>query len=1145
MEENKQKGKGVEYNPFIMEDKHYFGGFFNLAANNLEQVAEEFRIRLHLKEGQNKLEVIYNYFAKERISITDWERGINLLKDYLPIIHYLDLPITHRIFDNCNINNRENERKRYFLDGFKNLSKAIFTLRNYFTHYYHEELVFEDSLFKLLDTTLLEVCQDVKRQKMKTDKTKQTLKKQLAEELKILVKLEKEYQKSKKIKTWNKDENIEGAIYNNAFSHIMIKNKAGVQVLNDRYKSKFVAREINIESKINITHSGIVFLLSMFLNNKESENLKANISGYKGKIYGTNDFHLIDRRNNSMRNMATHWVFSFLTYKGLKHRVKNTFDKETLMMQMIDELSKVPNEVYYNLSKSEQEKFIEDINEYVQDNEENEKGLAESTIVHPVIRKRYGDKFNYFAIRYIDEFLELPTLRFQVHAGNYIHDHRSKRPAGLTFDSERIIKEKINVYEKISEINKQKSDFFKKLDEDNHTSWELFPNPNYVFIGNNIQIKINLFKYEMAKEMSQELIKIKNQIQPKKKRENNKPTKEDIIQEIFGKETNTGHATILFSLNELPALLYEVLINKKSGIEIEKIIVDKMIEHYLKLKNYDGQLENKNDIPKTLKRNIQEKQLNNTKIENDINIEIEKTKEKLKLIETNIQEVIKGERKIVFRTRELGIEATWLVYDIVRFMPKDKKVDWKGNYHSELQCYLSQYDRNKEQAKQLLNLFWPLERDMFFGSDIYNAFKANHFVDFYKNYLNSRHDLFLGMLESFKGFKNEPKILKKIIKVFFKIFDERLYYFQPTEYIKNYILSKPMNLPRGIFDDRPTQIPNTSIKENPALYAAHHQYVNNSEIKFQSFYNLTLDYIDNYTFQEKQISKDKFIKQQFEKIKLVKRKDIFTKLMADDIFKKTFHKNLPYSLEDLYQNQEERLKNIAIAHGQKDRQEGDDFENIYNLNFIWNKTVSLNLFDGRIIEPKVKIKDIGKFRSLENDPKVQVILSYDEQKVWTKLELEDELENKPNAYEKIRRTQFFKNIQVFEKSILELYPNYLKVHPKVLEIDNAPSFRKYIIEGILKRIGSIESQEIDYIDNQVTYANESKIDFEKIESLNPLVQRAFYIILIRNTFAHNKLPSKQVYQNLLNFKSKTEDTYADYFNTIVVAFIETLKNSIR
>lgn len=1133
-------GKGIEYCPFKTEDKHYFGGFFNLAQNNIELIADEFRTRLHLKETLNKTDVFLNYFNKNNLSYTDWDRGINILQEYLPIIDYLNLPINHFKFDGIDNRIKEQEKRKFFTNNLQLLLKTINSLRNFYSHYYHKPIILEDNLFKFLDFALFEVAIEVKKRKMKTDKTKQTLKAQLDKEMKILIKLEKEHLRNKKIKTWNIDENVLGAIYNNAFSHIITKVN-DKQVLYERYKSKYISTDQSIDTMVNINTSGIVFLLSMFLSKKEVENLKANLKGYKGKIFGEVDIDKITRKDNSLRNMATQWVFSFLAFKGLKHRVKNTFEKETLLMQMLDELSKVPNEIYYNINKTEQDKFIEDINEYVQDNEENEKGLEESTIIHPVIRKRYEDKFNYFAIRYLDEFANFPSLKFKVYVGNYLHDRRSKGIPGVKIETERFVKEKLNIFEKLSFVNYKKNEFFKTIDQEN-TKWEFFPNPSYLFNGNNIEFYIDLIKYPNAKEMFAEIQQLKNKAIIKKTRDN-KPSKEDILLEIFQNKINIGSGTGLLSINELPALLYDLLVNKIDSSEIEKKLVDKLVEHYYQLKNYtiNDNLSN-NYIPKKMKRSSEERKLNIEKMINDIETEINITKNKLNVVANNKIDEKRKKARIVFYSYEMGNEAIWIVNDIIRFMPKNSKTSWKSTYHNELQRYISYYDRCNEDAFNLLKEFWNFNQDYFFGSDLINVFKNRNFTSFYEAYLNTRIESLEGLQKSIYNSKDEPKILKKALKDFYRCFDERLYYIQPLEHQKLQILLKPINLPRGIFNDKPSFITDKSIEDNPEFFAEHHKYSSDLIHKYQKFYDLKLSFKDNYEkYKDNYKDMDEFIKKETFKIKKSKIKDLYLKLMADDIFLKTYKKEMPYALNELYQDREERLKNQQIANQQKDRKEGDDFENIYNMNFIWNKPTSVSLFDGRIVEPQVKIKDVGKFKKLESDEKIKTLLSYNN-KVWNKLEIEEEFENKPNSYERLRRESVFSVIQNFESYLLTKNSLNNK-HPEDFEDKGNPHFKYYISKGVLKKINNLSDLEIEYLEKTIDYTNEFKNDFEKILKLNPIILKAFVLILLRNKFAHNQLPSKEALEIILTIQNKNDNqSYAEYFLKIINDIIEEFKN---
>lgn len=686
---------GLSYYHDNPEDKHFFGGFFNLAQNNIKHVLYEFNTRLHIDFKDKNIYNIINIYFSPKCSYTDWERGIEVLKEYFPVVEYLDLPVTHPKFEKFEIEEQERKKRKYFRDNFRLLLNAINDLRNYYTHYFHSPISVPQEVFRFLDTSLLEVCLKVKKDKMKDDKTRQLLKKGISDELGKLRKIKKEelIQRKREGKRANPNDNeaIENAIYNDAFSHLLYKNKDAYE-LKDIRKSEYPEEKQN-KMQMPFSRSGIVFLLSMFLSKKEVEQLKSNIEGFKGKVFGPDDE--VSKKENSLKFMATQWVFSYLAFKGLKQRVKNSFNKETLLMQMIDELSKVPDEIYRNLSEKAKNEFLEDMNEYIQERDGDDHSLQNSTVVHPVIRKRYENKFNYFVMRYLDEFANFPTLKFQVYAGNYLHDNRTKTIAGSNFTSARMIKERINVFGKLSEVSKYKSDFFS--DEQQETDWELFPNPSYNIVGNNIPIHIDLLKHKQdATNVFAEINRLRSKTNPKKKRGKRK-TKQEIVEMIYSKNKNLamGEPTALLSSNELPALLYELLVNKKSGEELEKAFVDKIIERYNTILHYQpGQsFPHSQMSKKLLKSQEKQEQYDIEKLIGAIETEVERTNDKLDLIARNRKETEeldkyrKPKRKFIFFTNELGQEATWLAYDLKRFMPVSARAEWKGNQHSELQRF--------------------------------------------------------------------------------------------------------------------------------------------------------------------------------------------------------------------------------------------------------------------------------------------------------------------------------------------------------------------------------------------------------------------------------------------------------------------------
>ncbi|NHN28043.1 hypothetical protein FIA58_020385 [Flavobacterium jejuense] len=1148
--EKTELGLGITYNHDKVEDKHYFGGFFNLAQNNIDLVAQEFKKRL-LVQGKDSINIFSNYFS-DQCSITNLERGIKVLSEYFPVIFYFDLD--------------ENNKSKSIRQHIILLLDTINNLRNYYTHYYHKKVIIDDALYPLLDTILLKVVLEIKKKKLKEDKTKQLLKKGLEKEMAILFNLMKKEQKEKKIKGWNIDKNIKGAVLNRAFSHLLYNDG-----ISDYRKSKSNTEDENL--KDTLSESGILFLLSFFLNKKEQEQLKANIKGYKGKIASIPDEE-ITLKNNSLRNMATHWTYSHLTYKGLKHRIKTDHEKETLLVNMVDYLSKVPNEIYQNLSEQNKSLFLEDINEYMRDNEENNDSSEASRVIHPVIRKRYENKFAYFAIRFLDEFAEFPTLRFMVNVGNYIHDNRKKDIGGTSLITNRTIKQQINVFGNLTEIHKKKNDYFEKEEnKEKILEWELFPNPSYHFQKENIPIFIDLEKSKETNELAKEYAKEKKKIfgSSRKKQQNTaKKNREAIINLVFDKYKTSDRKTVTFeqptallSFNELNAFLYAFLVENKTGKELEKIIIEKIANQYQILKNCSSTVDKTNDsIPKSIKKIAhpttdsfysEGKKIDIEKLERDIKIEIEKTNEKLETIkenETSAKNYKRNERdiqkrklyrKYVFFTNEIGIEATWITNDILRFL--DNKENWKGYQHSELQKFISQYDNYKKEALGLLESEWNLESEAFFGQKLKRIFQSNFtFETFYKKYLDNRKDTletYLSAIENLKTMTDvPPKILKKSWAELFRFFDKKIYLLSTIETKINELITKPINLSRGVFDEKPTFINGKSPnKENDQHLFANWFIHAKEQTIFQDFYNLALETpkeINNLKKQNYKLERS---------INNLKIEDIYIKQMVDFLYQKLFEQSFKGSLQDLYTSKEKREVEKSKA---KNEQTPDE-------SFIWKKQVEINALNGRIIA-KTKIKDIGKFKNLLTDNKITHLISYDN-RIWN-FSLDNDgdttkklysLNTELESYERIRREKLLKQIQEFEQFLLKQETEYSaeRKHPEKFEKDGNPNFKKYIIEGMLNKITPVN--EIEELEILKSKEDVFKIDFNEIVKLNnESIKKGYLLIMIRNKFAHNQLIDKNLFTFSLQLYSKNEnENFSEYLDKvcqkIIQEFIEKLK----
>lgn len=1163
MENNDRLGKGNNYCIYSQADKHYFAGFFNLAQNNIEQLSEEFCERIHIKsENGSFVARMFSYFEKLE-SHSDWERATEMLKEYLPVINKLFLPTTDIRFEKLGPNAREEARRNYFRDSFKLLTETITQLRHYYSHHYHAPLPYKPELYDLLDQLLLDVCLDVRKQKMKDDHTREIMKQRIADELDKLRQDKKKYleekkKENKKIKT--DAESIENAVFNDAFGHLIVKDQ-DKWVLREQRRT---ALDAIAENQTGLSESGLLFLLSIFLSKRESEQLRSNIKGYKGKVQG--EELPVSDKHNSLKYMATHWVYSDLAYKGLKKRVKNTFDKESLLMQMIDELSKVPDEVYRNLTTDQQKEFLEDINEYVQERNGNDQTLSKFIVVHPVIRKRYENKFNYFALRFLDEFVQFPTLKFQVFTGYFTHDKREKTIVGVNLLTERSIREPIHVFGHLSELSKCKSDYF--AGRENGNGWELFPNPAYSFIGNNIPIYIDLSRNDNTKE----ILEYRNSLSKNEKRKN-RTDKQAIIASIYGEKAVFGQPTALLSANELPALLYELLVNNRNAEDIEQLLLNRIAERYQAIRNFKpGQtVPNSMMSTKLRKSDPSAKKYDTDKLKRAIEHELQTGREKLQTIDENrkLQQQYnqekqdrkkhsKNSRPFVFYNKEKGNEAVWIANDMKRFMPLYARSNWKGYQHSELQRLLAFYEVQRSGARDLLFHAWDhrsLSPD--WSNDIYRLFSHHRdFESFYAGWLKLRQTLLERFLYTVEQNEKEPRMHKKAFKDIFIAFSERVFTIRETNRQKAELLAKPFVFPRGLFDPKPTYIKGILFAEAPEKYADWYRYCYEHTNEMQSFYELPRDYSESFKTYQQNADKHrpnkytlntsglKELSQLKEDVAIKNEKflDLFVKLMADHAFHTLFGQTLNLPLSDFYQTKAERNEKRRIAEAQHLKSKGDDLPPVYNETFVWNQLVPVSLFGGRVYEPQVPIKDVGKFRKIESDERVQQLIEYnpDRPTPWSKQEIEDELENKTGSYERIRRDTLILHFHELEAYILKIMGFDGKNHPKVLQQGKNPNFKMYLVNGLLQN--KLSEEDTVYLKK----FNPEKATEDELNQLSEQGKLAACLVAIRNKYLHNQLPPLAYYELMNKREPKTDnESYSEYFLRQATDIIRALTQQIN
>lgn len=1159
---NSKKDASVYYSPFKSEDKHYFGGFFNLADQNIQEVFGELKGRFRV--SGNKLVEDLNAILPDNLSITDYERWVNIFSEYFPVAKYLDLKYTIQGPGKLQKELTRRERITYFRETFISILKAVSSFRHFYTHYHDSTVDISEGVFEFLDSALLSTSLMVKKNYLKTDNTKDFLKESLGTELGRLIDLKiKQLQKKKKevedkigeqkkngekmdapFKFSKDKDQISNSLFNDAFRNLLYENsQTGNVELSRMSKSRFDPKYVSTKDfDIPISQNGLVFLLSFFLSKKEITEFKKYLRGFKATVVPEQE----DLENNSLRFMATHRVYSIHSFKGLKKRIQTSPEaiRETLLLQMIDELSKVPDCIYQHLSKDDQQKFIEDWNEFLKDWNGSSSRIDLETVKHPIIRKRYEDKFNYFALRFLDEFANFPTLRFQVHLGNYIHHNTSKEFANVI--SERTIQEKITVFGRLSEMSTAKANYFNESESDIDSSWEIFPNPGYLFPKEPSQDqkrqkdsgKIGIY-LKLDSERVEEIEESKKRFNSGK-RKPGKITKREIVEKIVSPGNQDakpivylGEPLAYLSLNDIHSILYE-FVNAK-----DKEKVGSKIENKIKgqIQKQISQIIQKDTSAKILKR-YKEKQegieVNIEKIKKDLKDELTTLKkfaaeQEERRIDFNKTQNIKDynpKRKHILHYSEKGKIAAWLSNDIKRFMPESFKSNWKGYQHSEFQRTLAYYETSKNEAIAILN---NLDFNTF-PFNIKKCFNKDYLHEFYETYLVHRTEYVRVLIEQIRQNQNDHKLLQKILKRCFLFLKEQNYRTHGLDKQVQHIMAHPVFIERGFMDRKPTMISCKSFADSKESFAD--WFVRYKECReYQNFYDelrwpIHIEVDSNSTKEdkenEKKIKLRKFRQQKNQQLK----NDFYTLEMANDIYRHLFQNQMGVSLKNLFLTKEEReqRKVRAVTMGERD------------LSTIWNTSVSLKLFDDRLSITNIKLKDIGKVRNYEADKRIGVFLSYEPDKEWeaglsseggnnNSLKVVDrEIDN----YEKLRSREILKEVQEMEKYI------YDRVRDKgTLEQGGYPNFRKYILSGLLKKIKNVDVESFQFLNE--------RDDLEKInpheiyESKIRAEFLAYQIVYIRNKYAHNQMPKEEFFTVCKNdFPMKAFESYSHYFLEVFI-----------
>jgi len=1199
------------YNFFEKSDKYFFAGLFNTALDNFQEALEEVYSRVNggigaeaIEFPDNTVSLINKLFPRKKagmsvkVTLFEIERNLKLLVKNVRTFELLNV-----FYEKLIKNQKEGKvADPLSIDYREFVNRAILTLwhvinhrRNFYTHLNSiDDFTFyrfgnsEDAdlewgkefLFRYLDFVLLRNAHDIKNDRMKNPNVRIFLeKKPFFKDDKNHIaqnhfkKLQTKYENSnnqndkKKIRKVS-NEHKSGFAFNSTTKRFIFEHHdKSKQVLSTSLKK---SKHSKNESS-RLTREGLIGLLCMLLNKGQAQILFDNIA------YTENS------TDTKLQKLVSRWVFTTRSYKNVKSLHYSDYEDDGFLLQLVNELSKCPKELYEQLNENDKAEFLEAIDYNISEEQANYDGDGDTN--YEVIRKRYENKFPYFAIRFLDEKVDFPTLKFHVNVGSFKRNTQQKEYPNSDYSPNRTINENLAVFQKLSIVADKKRSYLehpnfqdekrRESEENTGNIWKEYPKPSYRYHKNNIPIWLDVSSCDALKNIELGNYSRGNE-QEGVLRTSGRYNKHRILQLMF-LQHDIKRPVALLSFNELPSLIHEILVKKTPPKDVEVMLLKKIKSRVEQLLNYSSDEE----LPSKLKNRIADiEQYNLDKISRHIH---NMTKE-------NPLKDIRGDRYEsgkVLSNSEKGKLAVWLSEDIKRMVKKrlDQRLNhnsenkektfegWKGHEFAEFQKLLSYYDfpeekKNfKEHCIHILKL--NLSTDLpFDGIDL----DQNSLLDLFNIYFEARKKYLYSFLNRDKvKVVNDEKLFEfreNSLKEVLLILNENKFKKKSLERFKKNLGKNPICLDRGIFQDLPTFTKRTNEKTVPinpefADGGFAQWFIDSSDrMQAQEFYSYTRCY---RLSENKKITlnNSKNIKDAFNNTLSIAKSeklssDVFTKRnvyqteaairkrMREDYFMlemiKYFYENSneeDTSLDVLNLNKfyltkteiEEVKERLKYEHV---RAPGDNSDSVLNMSKVLSKPIRVSFLNG-CIKGEVKLKEKSKYRKFSERQLVKQIVEYYPKhpltsEAWTFEQMAKEVHN----YDLNRARTIFKEIHVLENRIYSIAERKGKVD-ELKDHNGNLNFRFYLQHAFL--IGNQKVQFKNLYDKILQGNNLMPHELENEKFMNLAL-----VLDIRNKFSHSYLPYRIMFDyaksKVLLKKEEIEgaqniEMLGDYFHRVL------------
>lgn len=725
----------------MLDNKHFWAAFLNLARHNVYITVNHINKVLELKNKKDQDIIIDNdqdilaiktHWEKVNGDLNKTERLRELMTKHFP---FLETAIYTKNKEDKEEVKQEKQAKAQSFDSLKHclflFLEKLQEARNYYSHYKYSESTKEPMLEKELLKKMYNIFDD---------------------NIRLVI---KDYQHNKDI---NPDED---------FKHLNRTEK--------EFNYYFTTNK-----KGNITESGLLFFVSLFLEKKDAIWMQQKLRGFKD--------------NRESKKKMTHEVFCRRRMLLPKLRLESTQTQDWILLDMLNELIRCPKSLYERLQGDDREKFKVPFDPADEDYDAEQEPFKNTLV-------RHQDRFPYFALRYFDYNEIFTNLRFQIDLGTYHFSIYKKLIGGQKED--RHLTHKLYGFERIQEFAKQnRPDEWKAIVKDldtYETSNERYiseTTPHYHLENQKIGIRFRNGNNDIWPSLETN-------------GENNEKSKYKLDKQY--------QAEAFLSVHELlPMMFYYLLLKKEEPNNDKKnaSIVEGFIKREIRdmYKLYDafanGEINNIGDLEKYCedkgipKRNLPKQMIAILESEPKDMVKEAKRKQRkmvkdteklLAALEKQTQEKTEdGGRNI--RLLKSGEIARWLVNDMMRFQPVQK--DNEGNplnnskanstEYQMLQRSLALYNKEEKPTRYFrqVNLINSSNPHPFLKWTKWE--ECNNILSFYRSYLTKKIE-FLNKLKPEDWEKNQ---------YFLKLKEPKTNRETLVQGWKN-----GFNLPRGIFTE--------------------------------------------------------------------------------------------------------------------------------------------------------------------------------------------------------------------------------------------------------------------------------------------------------------------------------------------------------